>query len=333
MYKPFHLVPANTRIDFMRFHKPAFILSVIMVIGSIVLLFTKGLNFGIDFAGGVLMEVQAEQPADLAQMRTQLDALNVGEVTLQTFGAPNDVLIRIPQQAGGDKETQEAVAKIKASLGDHWQYRRTETVGPKVGEELKSSAVWASLLAMLGIMAYVWFRYEWQFGVNALLALFHDCVTTVGLFALTGMEFNLTTVAAVLTIAGYSVNDTVVIYDRIRYDLRRYKTMPLKELINLSLNETLSRTTVTSGLTLLSVVALALFGGEVIRGFSIAMIWGIVIGTYSTICVATPLLLYMHLHRIRGKEPASKDGGAKDPASKDPKGGKPSGTVSRTGAG
>jgi preprotein translocase SecF subunit len=266
-------------------------------------------------------------------MRTQLDALNVGEVTLQTFGAPNDVLIRIPQQAGGDKETQEAVAKIKASLGDHWQYRRTETVGPKVGEELKSSAVWASLLAMLGIMAYVWFRYEWQFGVNALLALFHDCVTTVGLFALTGMEFNLTTVAAVLTIAGYSVNDTVVIYDRIRYDLRRYKTMPLKELINLSLNETLSRTTVTSGLTLLSVVALALFGGEVIRGFSIAMIWGIVIGTYSTICVATPLLLYMHLHRIRGKEPASKGGGAKDPASKDPKGGKPSGTVSRTGAG
>ncbi|HEY4164003.1 MAG TPA: protein translocase subunit SecF [Dongiaceae bacterium] len=321
MYKPIHLVPANTRIDFMRFHKPAFVLSVIMVIGSVVLMFTKGLNFGIDFAGGVLMEVQAEQTVDLAQMRTQLDALNVGEVTLQTFGAPNDVLIRIPQQAGGDKATQDAVAKIKTSLGDKWQYRRTETVGPKVGEELKSSAVWASILAMLGIMAYVWFRYEWQFGINALLALFHDCVTTVGLFALTGMEFNLTTVAAVLTIAGYSVNDTVVIYDRIRYDMRRYKSMPLKDLINLSLNETLSRTTVTSGLTLLSVLALGLFGGEVIRGFAIAMIWGIVIGTYSTICVATPLLLYMHLHRIRGKEPAPKDAG----------GGK-SGTVSRTGA-
>jgi preprotein translocase SecF subunit len=322
MYKPIHLVPANTRIDFMRFHKPAFILSVIMVVGSIALLFTKGLNFGIDFAGGVLMEVQAEQTVDLAQMRSQLDALNVGEVTLQTFGAPNDVLIRIPQQAGGDKETQEAVAKIKASLGDKWQYRRTETVGPKVGEELKNSAVWASILAMLGIMAYVWFRYEWQFGFNALLALFHDCVTTVGLFALTGLEFNLTTVAAVLTIAGYSVNDTVVIYDRIRYELRRYKTMPLRDLINLSLNETLSRTTVTSGLTLLSVLALGLFGGEVIRGFAIAMIWGIVIGTYSTICVATPLLLYMHLHRIRGKEPAPKDAA----------GGKSSGTVSRTGA-
>ena len=320
MYKPIHLVPADTRIDFMRFHKPAFVLSVIMVIGSFVLLLTKGLNYGIDFAGGVLMEVQQEQPVDLAQLRGQLDGLNVGEITLQTFGQPNDVLIRIPQQAGGDKATQEAVAKIKTSLGDKWQYRRTETVGPKVGSELKSSAVWASMLAMLGIMAYVWFRYEWQFGVNALLALFHDCVTTVGLFSLTGMEFNLTTVAAVLTIAGYSVNDTVVIYDRIRYDMRRYKTMPLKELINHALNATLSRTTITSGLTLLSVLALAIWGGEVIRGFSIAMIWGIVIGTYSTICVATPLLLYMHLHRIRGKEPASKDAGGK------------SGTVSRTGA-
>jgi preprotein translocase SecF subunit len=303
MYKPFHLIPANTRIDFMRFHKPAFILSVIMVVGSLVLIFTKGLNYGIDFAGGVLMEVQSkqEQAVDLAAMRNTLDSLNIGEITLQTFGAPNDVLIRIPQQQGGDGATQAAVAKLKAALGDQWDYRRTESVGPKVGEELKSSAVWASILAMLGIMAYVWFRYEWQFGVNALLALFHDCVTTVGLFALTGMEFNLTTVAAVLTIAGYSVNDTVVIYDRIRYDLRRYKTMSLKDLINLSLNTTLSRTTVTSGLTLLSVLALALFGGEVLRGFSIAMIWGIVIGTYSTICVASPLLLYMHLHRIRGK--------------------------------
>jgi preprotein translocase subunit SecF len=295
MYKPFHLVPADTRIDFMRFHKPAFILSVIMVIGSLVLIFTKGLNYGIDFAGGVLMEVQSkqEQVVDLGALRGKLDGLEIGEITLQTFGAENTVLIRIPQQAGGDQATQAAVAKLKTTLGDAWEYRRTETVGPKVGEELKSSAVWASLLAILGIMGYVWFRYEWQFGINAVLALVHDCVTTVGLFALTGMEFNLTTVA----------DDTVVIYDRIRYDMRRYKQMAIKDLINLALNSTLSRTTVTSGLTLLSVLALALFGGEVIRGFSIAMIWGIVIGTYSTICVAAPLLIYMHLHRIRGKEP------------------------------
>jgi preprotein translocase SecF subunit len=310
MYKPIHLVPANTKIDFIRFHKPALLLSVIMVIGSVVLLFTKGLNYGIDFAGGVLMEVASkqEQQVDLGAMREKLDGLEIGEIVLQTFGAPNTVLIRIPQQQGGEQATQAAVAKVKTALGEQWEYRRTETVGPKVGSELKSSAVWASVLAGLGIMAYIWFRYEWQFGINALLALFHDCLTTVGFFSLTGLEFNLTTVAAVLTIAGYSVNDTVVIYDRIRYEMRRYKSMRMPDLINLALNTTLSRTTVTSGLTLLSVLALALFGGEVMFGFSIAMIWGLLIGTYSTICVASPLLLYMHLHRIRDKESKDKSG-------------------------
>lgn len=299
MFKPLHLVPHGTRINFMWPHKLTFIISVIMVLGSFALVFTKGLNFGIDFAGGVIMEVKAPTAqADLATMRSTLDNLELGDISLQEFGAPDIVLIRIPQQAGGEVATQAAVAKVKETLGADWQYRRTETVGPKVGDELKSSAVWASIFAMLGIMAYIWFRYEWQFGVNAVLALFHDCVTTVGFFALTGMEFNLTTVAAVLTIAGYSVNDTVVIYDRIRYDLRRFKTMPLTQLINQALNETLARTTVTSGLTLLSVIALAVWGGEGMRGFSIAMIWGIVIGTYSTICVASPMLLYMNLRNI-----------------------------------
>ena len=189
------------------------------------------------------------------------------------------------------------VKLVRAALGDQWQYRRTETVGPKVGEELKSSALWASICAMLGIMAYVWFRYEWQFGVNCLVALAHDCITTVGLFALIGWQFDLTTVAAVLTIAGYSVNDTVVIYDRIREELRRYKKMPLGELLSMSINHTLSRTVMTSGLTLLSVIAILLFGGEVLRGFSLAMTWGIVAGTYSTICVASPMLIYMNLRR------------------------------------
>jgi preprotein translocase SecF subunit len=307
MYKPIHLIPADTKIDFIRYHKPALLLSVILVVGSVILLFTKGLNYGIDFAGGVLMEVQSkqEQVVDLGQMREKLDHLEIGEIVLQTFGTPNTVLIRIPQQHGGEEATQAAVGAVKTALGEQWEYRRTETVGPKVGSELKSSAVWASVLAGLGIMLYIWFRYEWQFGINAVLALFHDCLTTVGFFSLTGLEFNLTTVAAVLTIAGYSVNDTVVIYDRIRYEMRRYKSMPMPALINLALNTTLSRTTVTSGLTLLSVLALALFGGEVMFGFSIAMIWGLVIGTYSTICVASPLLLYMHLHRIRDKESKS----------------------------
>ncbi|WP_374372959.1 protein translocase subunit SecF [Dongia sp.] len=296
MWKPLHLVPANTRIDFLRFHKFTFVLSIVMVLGSIGLIATKGLNFGIDFAGGIVMEVKSpDASADLGAMRSGLNNLGLGEMSLQEFGSPDVVLIRIPQQDGGETATQEAVAKVQASLGSNWEYRRTETVGPKVGSELIEGALIAFLLAMGGIMAYIWFRYEWNYGVNALIALVHDCVTTVGLFALLGLEFNLTTVAAVLTIAGYSVNDTVVVFDRIRYELRRYKTMNVRDVINLSLNATLSRTTVTSGLTMLSVLALAIWGGEAMRGFSIALVWGIAIGTYSTLFMATPLLLYANL--------------------------------------
>ncbi|TDQ80589.1 protein translocase subunit secF [Dongia mobilis] len=296
MWKPPRLIPHDTRIDFLRFHKFTFVLSIVMVLCSIGLVMTKGLNFGIDFAGGIVMEVKSPEPsADLSVMRTDLNNLGLGEVSLQEFGAPDVVLIRIPQQEGGEAATQQAVTKVQEKLGSAWEYRRTETVGPKVGSELIESAALAFLLAMGGIMAYIWFRYEWNYGVNALIALVHDCVTTVGLFALTGMEFNLTTVAAVLTIAGYSVNDTVVVFDRIRFELRRYKTMAVRDVINLALNTTLSRTTVTSGLTLLSVLALAIWGGEAMRGFAVALIWGIVIGTYSTLFMATPLLLYANL--------------------------------------
>jgi preprotein translocase SecF subunit len=297
MFRPIHLIPPNTRIDFMRFHKITFAISVLMVVGSLLLIFGRGLNFGIDFAGGILMEVQTEGPADLATMRQQLSGLGLGEVSLQQFGEPDEVLIRIQRQEGEEAAQQEAVNQVRGVLGDSVEYRRTETVGPKVGQELIEAAIWAVCLAALGILGYVWFRYEWQFGVNAVAALIHDTVTTVGLFALLGLEFNLTTVAAVLTIAGYSVNDTVVIYDRIRSELRRYKKMPLAELLNLAINETLPRTVMTSFLTLLSVFALYLFGGEVIRGFSLALIWGIMIGTYSTIYVAAPMLLYMNLRR------------------------------------
>lgn len=306
MFKPLHIVPAGTRIDFMRYHKITFAISVLMVIASIVLFFVRGLNYGIDFEGGILMEVRGQQTVDLGDMREKLNNLDLGEISLQQFGDAKDVLVRIPLQKVNDAAAQQAaVQKIKDTLGANWEYRRTETVGPKFGDELKSGTAWAFGLAILGIMAYVWFRYEWQFGVNALLALFHDVITTIGLFSLLRIEFNLTIVAAVLTIAGYSVNDTVVIYDRIRHDLHRYKKMPLGELINLALNTTLSRTTVTSGLTLLSVLALYIFGGEVLHGFSIALIWGIIIGTYSTICVATPLLLYMKLRPVQAKEETS----------------------------
>jgi preprotein translocase subunit SecF len=299
MWKPIHLVRPNTRIDFMRWHRLAFTVAVIMTLGSVGLLFFKGLNFGIDFAGGILMEVRAPQQPDLADMRERLSGLGVGEVSLQAFGDENTVLIRLPQQQGGEEGQQTAISKVRAELGNDWDYRRTETVGPKVGAELVKNAIIAALLAMAGIFVYVWIRYAWQFGMNALIAMIHDVVTTVGVFSLLGLQFDLATVAAILTVAGYSVNDKVVVFDRIRYEMRRYKTMPMGDVINLSVNETLSRTTVTAGLTLISVIALFLFGGEVLRGFAIALIWGITIGTYSSICIAAAGLLNLRHSKIR----------------------------------
>lgn len=318
MFRGIHIIPHDTRIDFMRFHRIAFALSVAMVVGSILLIAFKGLNFGVDFAGGILIEVRTEGPADLGEMRDELSDLDVGEVALQEFGAADTVLIRLQRQEGDERAQTAAIEKVKAALGPEVEFRRQEFVGPKVGEELIRDAILASVLAMLGIMAYVWFRYEWQFAVNCIAAIFHDCITTVGLFALLGLQFDLTIVAAVLTIAGFSVNDTVVIYDRIREELRRYKKMPLPELINLSINRTLSRTIMTSGLAFLAVLAILLFGGEVLRGFSVAMTWGVVIGTYSTICVASPMLIYMNLRRApeaaaKPDKPAEAAEGETDP--------------------
>jgi preprotein translocase SecF subunit len=297
MFRGIRLIPQEPRIDFLRFHKVTFLISVIMVVGSILLIAFKGLNFGVDFAGGILMEVKTQGPADLGAMRERLSSLGLGEAALQEFGAPDTVLIRLQRQGEAQEAQIAAIDKVKAALGTEVEFRRTEFVGPKVGAELIEDAVLATVLALFGIMAYVWFRYEWQFAVNCIVALFHDCITTVGLFALLGWQFDLNIVAAVLTIAGFSVNDTVVIYDRIREELRRYRKMPLKELINLAINRTLSRTIMTSGLAFLAVLAILLFGGQALRGFSLAMSWGIVIGTYSTICVATPMLIYMNLRR------------------------------------
>lgn len=315
MFRGIRLIPDDTKIDFLRVHKITFMISVIMVVGSILLIAVKGLNYGVDFAGGILMEVKTEGPADLAAMREQLSSLGLGEAALQEFGAPDTVLLRLQRQGEEQGAQIAAIDKVKAALGSSFEFRRTEFVGPKVGAELIHDAVLATVLALFGIMAYVWFRYEWQFAVNCIVALFHDCITTVGLFALLGWQFDLNIVAAVLTIAGFSVNDTVVIYDRIREELRRYKKMPLRELINLSINRTLSRTIMTSGLAFLAVLAILLFGGEALRGFSLAMSWGIVAGTYSTICVATPMLIYMKLRR-RASEPAAAPAGGAGAAEK-----------------
>jgi preprotein translocase SecF subunit len=282
----------------MAWHKAGFALSLLLTLSSIVLFATIGLNYGIDFIGGTLIEVRSTTgPANLAEMRQKIDALHLGEPSLQGFGPPTDVLIRLPRQPGGDAAQEKAVQEVRQALGTEVDYRRVEVVGPSVGSELIRAGVIATILALLAIAIYIAFRFEWQFGVGGMVSTLHDVLTTVGLFALLQLEFNLTTLAAILTIAGYSVNDTVVIYDRIRESLRKYPRMPFRDLINLALNETLSRTILTVSTVALAVLALLFLGGPVLRGFSIAMLWGIVIGTYSSLFIAAPILYYVRPNR------------------------------------
>jgi preprotein translocase subunit SecF len=297
MFRPLIVIKRIPRIDFMGLHWLGFIFSGTLAIASIVLFFTWGLNYGIDFVGGTIMEVHTQGPANLASMRSTLDGLGLGTVQLQGFGAPDEVLIRLQRQPGGNEVQEGVVAKVKATLGTSVEYRRTEVVGPTVGAELIRAGVIATVLALVAIAAYVWFRFEWQFGVGAMLSTLHDTITTIGLFSLLQIEFNLTTLAAILTIAGYSINDTVVIYDRVRETMRKHRTMDFRELINKSLNETLSRTILTVSTVALAVLSLLVFGGEVLRGFSIAMLWGVVIGTYSSLFIAAPLLYYIRPKR------------------------------------
>jgi len=292
-----HLIPANINLAFISKRKLFFVFSALLIVSSVGLFLGKGLSYGIDFKGGIMIEIRTEKVADIGDMRKTLGTLDLGEVALQTFGEPTDVLIRIQRQEGDEKAQQEAVQKVKAVLGEGVEYRRTEFVGPKVSDELFWDGVLAVSLAILAILVYIWFRFEWQFGLGAVAALSHDVISTIGIFALMGLEFNLSTVAAVLTIAGYSINDTVVVFDRVRENLRKYKKMPMPELLNNSINQTLSRTVITSVTTLLALLSLYFLGGAVIRDFSFAMIWGVIIGTYSSVCLAVPLLLYMKIKR------------------------------------
>jgi len=298
--RSFRLIPSDTSIPFMRFRKVGYAISAVLVLASLVLLPTKGLNLGIDFRGGTLIEVRMPgAAADLGAMRATLGGLGLGEVALQEFGAPDDVLIRIERQSGDDQAQQAAVGVVREALnaqfGEDIDYRRVEFVGPKVSEELFQAGALAVLFALIALLAYIWFRFEWQFSVGAIAALLHDALLTLGLFSLLGLEFNLSTVAAVMTIVGYSLNDTVVIYDRVRENLRRFKTMPLEALLDKSINDTLARTIMTSVTTLIALVALFIFGGPVIQGFTIALIWGVIVGTYSTIFIAAPILIHLNL--------------------------------------
>jgi preprotein translocase subunit SecF len=284
-----------------------------------VLLMTRGLNYGVDFKGGSLIEIQSKSGSiDIANLRSRLDKLGIGDVQVQAVGTGNEALLRIAQQTPtqelNDEKVQSAANdKVKGALGENIEVRRIEVVGPTVSSELKRTGVIAVIASMFGILLYVWFRFEWQFAVAAILALSHDVFITVGMFSLLWYEFDLSVVAAILTLAGYSINDTVVVFDRIRENLRRYKRMPLIELLDLSINETLSRTVLTSVTTALAVLALYIFGTAVIHGFSFAMLFGIVIGTYSSIFVAAPFLLLFGVKREWGgagsKQPGAGDAG------------------------
>ena len=297
-FKGFDFFPHGTRIDFMRYKSLCFGLSVLAMALALGLFLVKGLNYGVDFKGGSLIEVQSKSgPADLSSVRQKVGGLGLGDVQIQSFGAPVDVLIRVEEQPGGDKAQQDALNKVVAALGDGYVQRRVEVVGPAVSSELRTTGIIAVLASIFAIIMYVWFRFEWQFAVGTVVALAHDVLVTVGLFSLFNLEFDLGIVAALLTILGYSVNDTVVVSDRIRENLRKFKKMDLTELLNLSINETLSRTILTGATTIAVLIALYIFGGEVIRNFTFAMLFGVIIGTYSSIFIAAPVLGYLGIKR------------------------------------
>lgn len=297
-FKGFDFFPHGTHLNFMQWKGICLALSFLAMALSLGLFFVKGLNYGVDFKGGSLIEVQAKSgTADISAVRQKLGGLGLGDVQVQSFGAPSDVLIRVEQQPGGDKAQQDALGKVVAALGDGFTQRRVEVVGPAVSSELRTTGIIAVLASILAIITYVWFRFEWQFALGTVVALTHDVLVTVGLFSLLNLEFDLAIVAALLTILGYSVNDTVVVSDRIRENLRKYKKMDLTELLNLSINETLSRTILTGATTIAVLIALYVFGGEVLRNFTFAMLFGVVIGTYSSIFIAAPLLGYLGIKR------------------------------------
>jgi len=304
------IVPDDTKFDFMRFRRISFPVSAMLSIAAILLYFFHGLNFGIDFIGGTLIEVQTKAgPADLAKMRSTIGSLQLGEFQLQQFGAPDDVLIRISEQPGGDEAQQAAVQKVRGALGDDVDYRRVEVVGPSVSTELLAYGTIGLVLAIVAILIYLWFRFEWQFALGAMIANVHDLVLTVGFMSLTRIDFDLTSIAALLTILGYSLNDTVVIYDRIREMLRRYKRMPMPDLLNASVNATLSRSIVTHVTVAMSLLALLLFGGQAIHSFTATMMFGVVlVGTYTSVFIASPILIYLGVGRGRV-------GGAEEPES------------------
>jgi preprotein translocase SecF subunit len=293
MLKPIRLIKDDTKIAFMRYSRFGFFASGILCTLSILAFIFIGLNYGVDFKGGTVLTVRTEQPANLDQMRSTLGGLGLGAVELQEFGSPNDVQIRIEAVEGGDEAQQAALSAVKTALGAGVEVRSTEVIGPKVSDELTTESIIAVVFSLIGVLFYIWFRFEWQFSFGAILSLLHDVILTIGLFCVVRLQFDLQIIAAILTIIGYSLNDTVVVFDRIREFLRKYKQMGLADLIDFSINSVLPRTLLTSVATLIALVSLYTFGGEVVRNFTFAMIWGVVVGTYSSIFIASPVLILL----------------------------------------
>lgn len=293
------IIPDETKLNFLGKKYLAFVLSAFLLCATVFLVATRGLNFGIDFTGGILIDAEFEQEVDLGKMRNLLKGADIGDVSLQTFGEPNEILIRIGENSDIESDRIVIIDNVKEILASNFEgeieYRKVDYVGPKVGGELIKSGALSLILAFCAMMIYIWLRFEWQYGVGAIVALFHDAIITVGFFSITQLEFNLSSIAAILTIIGYSINDSVVIFDRIRENLRKFKKMPMEELLNLSINNNLTRTILTSFTTLVALLALVLMGGEVIKSFSMAALFGVLVGTYSSIYIASPVLIYMNL--------------------------------------
>ena len=299
----FRLAPDNLKFGFMRFRRVSYPFSAFISIVSVVLFLLVGLNFGIDFAGGTLFELRAKQgQADLGTLRGLGDKLSLGEVEVQAFSGGNDVTVRVRLQPGGDAAQQVVVQKIREQIDKDYEVRRIEVVGPRVSGELVQSGTLGVVLSIIAVLTYLWFRYEWPLAVAAVIATMHDLLLTVGFFAITQLEFNITSIAAILTIVGLSLNETVVVLDRIREMMRKYKRLPMSEIIDLSINAVLSRTIMTSTTTLLALLALVFFGGHVIRSFSLAMMWGVIVSMYSSIFICSPILIYLNARGVMMEE-------------------------------
>jgi preprotein translocase subunit SecF len=296
-FKPFRPVPDGTNYPFVQWSRYGYILSGILCILSIWLFFVQGLNYGIDFKGGTVLTIRSQGAANIDDIRGKLSGLGLGDVEVQEFGSPSDLLIRLEAQAGGETAELDAQKKVKETLGTSVEFRSVETVGAKVSNELTEQAILAVLIAIVGVLIYLWARFEWQYAVGAVISLLHDVLLSIGLFSIIGLEFNLNIIAAILTIIGYSLNDTVVNFDRVREFMRKYKSMNLADLLDFSINSVLPRTLLTSVCTLIALGSLYIFGGEVIRGFAFAMIWGVFVGTYSSVFVAVPILMLLGLPR------------------------------------